>query len=190
HRHAHAARSLSFPSIVNVSVPRNMATFPVRTISVIPIGFSSSIRALILSSAPIASTMYERRDTSTIFARKMSTPFRSSLRVFSSRNEMVWRMSSVRAMTRQDLHHTVLAGQLELLDSLLLDLFRRGEVRAPLKVRQLPLERHVLFVELPELGNPIEQRLYQFLVFSLHSAPSLAGKSVANMRQNGLSTRH
>jgi hypothetical protein len=56
HLHAHAARSLSFPSIVNVDVPRAMATLPVRTISVMPIGFSSSISALIFSSAPVTST--------------------------------------------------------------------------------------------------------------------------------------
>src|SRR5258705_13371889 len=96
---------------------------------------------------------------------------------------------SMRAVASEDLHDAILPRQLELLDAFLLDLFLGGEVRTALKLRELPLERHVLFVELLELGVPAEQRLYQVLVFSLHSAPSLTGKSVANMWQNGLSTR-
>src|SRR5262249_39043711 len=67
----HAARSL--PSTVRIRAPRNIATLPVRTISLMPIGFRSSISALIFSSFPVISTMYERRETSTILARKMST---------------------------------------------------------------------------------------------------------------------
>src|SRR5262249_2534845 len=52
----HAARSLSLVSTVRRRVPRNIATFPVRTISLMPIGFSSSIRAFTLSSLPVIST--------------------------------------------------------------------------------------------------------------------------------------
>src|SRR5262249_15137393 len=52
----HAARSLSLASRVRRRVPRNMATFPVRTISLMPIGLSKAISALILSSDPVTST--------------------------------------------------------------------------------------------------------------------------------------
>src|SRR5262249_17449884 len=58
-----------------------------------------------------------------------------------------------------------------------------------LEIRQPPLEGHVLVVVLLELGIPVEQGLDQILVFSLHSTPLAAGKSVRNMRQIGLSTR-
>src|SRR5207247_7131152 len=50
-----AARSFSSPSAARVRVPRNIATLPVRTISLMPIGFSSSISAWILSSVPVTS---------------------------------------------------------------------------------------------------------------------------------------
>src|SRR5262245_37756535 len=101
----HAARSLSFPSIVRSRVPRNIATRPVRTISLMPIGFRSSISASILSSVPVTSMTYERRDTSMILPRKMSTMLtisprdRSSTATFTSTS---WRSTwavSVKSMT-------------------------------------------------------------------------------------------
>src|SRR5262249_49213707 len=80
----HAARSLSFPSPVRGRASRNRATFPVRTISFMPIGLSSSRSAPILSSVPVTSITYDFRDTSTILPRKMSTMLATSPRVFSS----------------------------------------------------------------------------------------------------------
>src|SRR5437867_3958681 len=53
----HAARSLSFLSTVRSRVPRNIATFPVRTISWMPSGLSNSMNAVTLSSVPVISTM-------------------------------------------------------------------------------------------------------------------------------------
>src|SRR5262249_61447526 len=68
-----AARSFSFASTVRSRGPRNIATLPVRTISFMPIGFNSSISASILSSVPVTSITYERRDTSMIFPRQPET---------------------------------------------------------------------------------------------------------------------
>src|SRR5262245_15784759 len=80
----HAARSLSLLSTVRSRVPRNIATLPVRTISLMPIGFRSSISASILSSVPVTSMTYERRETSMILPRKMSTMLTISPRDRSS----------------------------------------------------------------------------------------------------------
>src|SRR5207244_1362334 len=44
-----ATRPFSSASAASTRVPRNIATFPVRTISRMPIGLSSSMSALILS---------------------------------------------------------------------------------------------------------------------------------------------
>ena len=40
-------------------MPRNIATLPVRTISMMPSGLSSSISAAILSSVPVTSMTYD-----------------------------------------------------------------------------------------------------------------------------------
>src|SRR5262249_9126590 len=80
----HAARSLSLPSTVRSPGPRNIATLPVRTISLMAIGFRSSISASILSSVPVTSMTYERRETSMILPRKMSTMLTISPRDRSS----------------------------------------------------------------------------------------------------------
>src|SRR5262245_12144170 len=101
-----AARSFSFASTVRSRVPRNIATLPVRTISLMPIGFNSSISASILSSVPVTSITYERRDTSMIFPRKTSTMLTTSPRERSSTatfSRTSWRSTcavSVKSMTR------------------------------------------------------------------------------------------
>src|SRR5262249_45913462 len=65
-----------------------------------------------------------------------------------------------------------LAGELELLDAFLLDLFLGRQMHAPLEGPELLLEILVLLVEAPELWVPVEQRLDQLLVFRFHSTPS------------------
>ena len=101
----------------------------------------------------------------------------------------MWRIGSVRAVAGQDLHDPVLAGELQLLDAFLLDLLFGREMRFAPGTPPAAARDHVLFVVAPELGIPVEQRLYQILVlFAPFDAPR-RGKLVANMRQNGLSTR-
>src|SRR4029078_1781598 len=85
-----------------------------------------------------------------------------------------WRGSGV-AITHEDLHDAIFAGELDLLDPLALQLFFRRQVVLVLERGELFLELEVLQVELPELLIPIEQRPYQLFVLSLHCAISAEG---------------
>ena len=70
------------------------------------------------------------------------------------------------AVTPEDLHDAIFAGELDLLDPLALQLFFRRQVVLVLERGELFLELEVLLVELPELRIPIEQRPYQLFVLS------------------------
>src|SRR6185295_4688611 len=62
---------------------------------------------------------------------------------FSTRTEIVCRMSAVAA---QNLHDAVLAGELDLLNALSLQIFFRSEVPLVLKALELPLQLEMLLV--------------------------------------------
>src|SRR4029450_13728554 len=97
---------------------------------------------------------------------------------FSTRMEIVCRIRLpsrlVPPMPREDLHHLVLARELELLEPLLLHLFLRGEVELLLRGPELPFEVDVLLVVVPQLRLALEQGGDQLLVLSLHTEPSHA----------------
>src|SRR5262249_44153362 len=95
---------------------------------------------------------------------------------FSTRTEIVCRMS-MRPMPREDLHDLVLAGELQLLETLLFDFFVGGEIVLLLIGAELLLEAHVLLVVAPQLGIPFEQSLYELLVFGLHRHPHAEERS-------------
>src|SRR5581483_4803610 len=91
---------------------------------------------------------------------------------FSTRTEIVCRMAgSVRAVARQDLHDLVLAGELQLLEALLLHLLLGREVELLLVQIQLPLQVRVLLVVLPELRLSLQEGLDELLVLFLHAYP-------------------
>src|SRR6266446_10608784 len=103
-------------------------------------------------------------------ATRASTP-----NSFSTRMEMTWRMGSVGAVAGQDLHDPVLAGELELLQPLLLHLLFGRQVELLLEGAEPPLEVDVLLVVAPELWLSLEQGLDERLVLFFHaSAPVLS----------------
>src|SRR5207245_1625301 len=167
-----AARSFSLPSAARTRVPRNIATLPVRTISRMPIGFSSSMSALILSSVPVTSATDR---PSMLNPRPLKSPATRARtpNSFSTSTEMVCRIGSVRAVTGQYLHDLVLARELELLQPLLLDLLLRGEVQLLLVGGEAPFEIDMLLVVAFELGLALQQRLDQLLVLLLHRVNTL-----------------
>src|SRR5262245_9268656 len=94
---------------------------------------------------------------------------------FSTRMEMVCRIRDPSRLVppvpvpREDLHHLVLARELELLEPLLLHLFLRSEVELLLQGPELPFEVDVLLVVAPQLRLALEQGGNQLLVLSLHT---------------------
>src|SRR5947207_950529 len=120
-------------------------------------------------------------------ATRASTP-----NSFSTRMEMMWRMGGllVGAVARQDLHDLVLAGELELLEPLLLHRFLGRQVELLLEGSEPPLEVGVLLVVAPELRLSLEQGPDQLLVLFFHASPPCSAvRADLNMPQNGLSTR-
>src|SRR5207253_9600417 len=118
-------------------------------------------------------------------ATRASTP-----NSFSTRMEMTWRMGSVGAVAGQDLHDLVLAGELELLEPLLLHLFLGRQVELLLEGSEPPLEVGVLLVVAPELRLSLEQGPDQLLVLFFHASPPCSAvRAELNMPQNDLSTR-
>src|SRR4029450_10334016 len=104
---------------------------------------------------------------------------------FATRSQLLRRIQLpprlVRPVPREDLHHLVLARELELLEPLLLHLLLRGEVELLLQGPGLPLEVHVLLVVAPQLRLALEQGGDQLLVLSLHTEPS-----TVSMDSNGI----
>src|SRR5204862_3367918 len=119
-------------------------------------------------------------------ATRASTP-----NSFSTRMEMMWRMGLlVGAVAGQDLHDLVLAGELELLEPLLLHRFLGRQVELLLEGSEPPLEVGVLLVVAPELRLSLEQGPDQRLVLFFHASPPCSAvRTDLNMPQNGLSTR-
>src|SRR2546430_2309545 len=120
-------------------------------------------------------------------ATRASTP-----NSFSTKMEMMWRMGGllVGAVARQDLHDLVLAGELELLEPLLLHRFLGRQVELLLEGSEPPLEVGVLLVVAPELRLSLEQGPDQLLVLFFHASPPCSAvRADLNMPQNGLSTR-
>src|SRR5713101_8811279 len=100
-------------------------------------------------------------------ATRASTP-----NSFSTRMEMTWRMGLlVGAVAGQDLHDPVLAGELELLQPLLLHLLFGRQVELLLEGAEPPLEVDVLLVVAPELRLSLEQGLDERLVLFFHASP-------------------
>src|SRR5262245_42848415 len=94
---------------------------------------------------------------------------------FSTRIKMMWRIS-VRPVASEDFHDLVLAGELELLQPLLLHLFVGRQVELLLEEVQLALEVDVLLVVPPELRLSLEQGSDQRLVLFFHTASQLSEK--------------
>src|SRR5947208_3485003 len=118
-------------------------------------------------------------------ATRASTP-----NSFSTRMEMTWSMGSIGAVAGEDLHDPVLAGELELLQPLLLHLLFGRQVVLLLEGAEPPLEIDVLLVVAPELRLSLEQGLDERLVLFFHASPPCSASSTdLNMLQNGLSTR-
>src|SRR6266481_4930518 len=119
-------------------------------------------------------------------ATRASTP-----NSFSTRMEMTWRMGLlVGAVAGQDLHDPVLAGELELLQPLLLHLLFGRQVELLLEGAEPPLEVDVLLVVAPELRLSLEQGLDERLVLFFHASPPCSAvTNDLNMLRNDLSTR-
>src|SRR5207245_2133466 len=97
---------------------------------------------------------------------------------------------AVGAVAGQDLHDLVLAGELELLEPLLLHLLLGRQVELLLEGSEPPLEVGVLLVVAPELRLSLEQGPDQLLVLFFHASPPCSAvRADLNMPQNGLSTR-
>src|SRR5205809_6354474 len=119
-------------------------------------------------------------------ATRASTP-----NSFSTRMEMTWRTGgSVGAVAGQDLHDPVLAGELELLQPLLLHLLFGRQVELLLESAEPPLEVDVFLVVAPELRLSLEQGLDERLVLFFHASPPCSAVTTdLNMLRNDLSTR-